>query len=391
MKNPIQKRIYLDHNATTQVLPQVREAVLPFLGECFGNPSSLHAAGRAAKKGLEQAREQVAALVGARPENIFFTSGGTEANNLAILGAARFARKKHQGNHIVTTAVEHEAVLAACRYLAENEGFDLTVLPVDKYGLVSADQVLGALREETILVSVMMANNEIGTIEPIEAIGQRLREKKVLFHTDAVQAINTLKVDVAKLPVDLLSLSGHKFGAMKGIGALYVRSNVRLHPLQHGGDQEMTLRSGTENVVGAVSLGRAAELVAQNRETRVDSLHQLREKLWHGIESHIKGVYLNGHPEKRLANTVSVSFDGAEGEAVLLALDMEGIAASSGSACASGSVEPSHVLQAIGLPTDLATNTVRFSLGVTNTEEEIDQVISVLPKIISRIRLANGS
>lgn len=380
--------IYLDHNATAPVRPEVRAAILPYLGEKFGNPSSIHALGREGKKGLEQAREQVASFIGCSPENLFFTSGGTESDNLAILGAARFARKKGKGNHIVTTAIEHEAVLATCRYLKE-EGFELTILPVDEKGLVDVGQLVDSLREETLLASVMMANNEIGTIQSIEAIGQILREKEILFHTDAVQAMNTLEVDVAQLPVDLLSLSGHKMGALKGIGALFVRNHVRLHPLIHGGQQEMTLRSGTENVVGAISLGMAAEATAKDKKEKLVSLKQLRDRLWEGIQSNIEEVHLNSPLEQSLVNTLSLGFKGAEGEAILLALDMEGIAASSGSACASGSVEPSYVLEAIGLAEEWALNTVRFSLGYSNTEKEIDRVIAVLPKIISRIRLAN--
>ncbi len=384
------KIIYLDHNATAPVRAGIKEAVLPYLNSAFGNPSSIHALGREAKRDLERAREQVAGFIGAPLTNVFFTSGGTESNNLAILGAARFAKKKGKGNHLITTAVEHDAVLTTCKYLEQNEDFELTVLPVDQYGMITVDQVVEALKDNTILVSVMMANNEIGTFLPIKEIGTILREKDILFHTDAVQAMNTYDVNVSQLPVDLLSLSGHKIGALKGIGALYVRSQVRLHPLQHGGEQEMTLRSGTENLIGAVSLGKACELTAQDKKEKRDQLKQLRDCLWKGIQSSIEDVSVNGAPEARLINTLSVSFKGAEGEAILLALDMAGVAASSGSACASGSVESSHVLEAIGLPEDLAENTVRFSLGYSTTQEEIDHVLEILPQLISRIRLANG-
>lgn len=377
------KNIYFDHNATTPLREKVREAIEPYLSEKFGNPSSLHEPGRLAKKGLEQAREQIAQLLGAEPETIFFTSGGTEANNLAISGVARFARKKNKGNHLVTTAIEHDSVLSTCRTLKDEEGFDLTILPVDKTGRVDVNEVRQALRPDTILVSIMMANNEIGTLQPIEECGHLLREKNILFHTDAVQAISSQ--EIKNQQVDLLTLSGHKIGALKGVGALYVRSGIRLVPLFHGGEQEMTLRSGTENIIGAVSLGAASELVSHE----IKELCNLRDQLWEGIKSSIEGVHLNGHPTERLPHTLSVSFEGAEGEAVLLALDMEGIAASSGSACASGSVEPSHVLQALRLSEELAQNTIRFSLGPSNSEEEVQEVLKVLPKIISRVRLAN--
>jgi len=333
----------------------------------------------------------VASLINAQPENIYFTSGGTEANNLAILGAARFAKKKGKGNHLVTTAVEHDAVLAACRYLEKVEGFELTLVPVGRTGRVSVEDIVSAVRPETVLVSVMMANNEIGSLQPIADIGGALRGKNILFHTDAVQAVAHLEIDVQKLPLDMLSISGHKIGALKGAGALYVRSGVKLHPLQHGGAQEMTLRSGTENILGAISLGAATESIQQVRVKCVPHLKRLRDQLWEGIQATISGVQMNGSLSERLPNTISVSFEGAEGEAILLALDMEGIAASSGSACASGSVEPSHVLQAIGLPEALANNTVRFSLGQTNCEEDIFRLLDVLPKIITRIRIANNA
>lgn len=380
------KRVYLDHNATTPVREEVRKAVEPFLKESFGNPSSLHEPGREARIAVETAREQAAKLIGAGVENIFFTSGGTEADNLAVIGGARAARKK--GNHLVTTAIEHDAVLKACRHLEQNEGFELTVVPVGREAVVDVKAVLAAVRPSTVLVSVMWVNNEVGTIQPVEEIGRALREKKILFHTDAVQAIGHLPVDVRKLPVDLLSVSAHKIGGLKGAGALYVRGGVKLQPLFHGGSQEMNLRVGTENVVGSVSLGAACELVQKERDSVEPKLGRLRDRLWQGIEARIKGARRNGDPARSVPGTLSVSFEDAEGESILLALDLEGISASSGSACASGSVEPSHVLKAMGLPDGLANSTVRFSFGYGNTEEDVDRVLDVLPKLIERIRSA---
>lgn len=385
------KSIYLDYNATSPIGEEVRIAIDPYLNESFGNPSSIYAAGRTARHGLEKARLQVASLINADPENIFFTSGGTESNNTALFGAARFAAKKKKGNHIVTSTIEHSAVLSPCRVLKEQEGFEVTYVPVDRQGRVDPDDVLKAVRDETVLVSLMTANNEVGTLQPVEEVGRKLREKKIPFHTDAVQALAHIKLDMKKMPVDMLSLSGHKIGALKGIGILYVRPGVKLLPLIVGGEQEMTLRSGTENIVGAVSFGAAAERVAQKRDKNVPLFRKHRDTLWEGIRSKIEGAHLNGHPELRLPNTLSIGFEGVEGEALLLALDMEGIAASSGSACASGSVETSHVLQAMGLPEDLAKNTVRFSIGEGNTEEDVETVLSILPQVISRIRSANVS
>ncbi len=377
------ERIYLDNAATTRVRPEVAAEVLPIMTEIYGNASSVHAFGREAKKALEKARGQVAAAIGAKKEEIYFTAGGSEADNWAIKGAAHQLRKK--GNHIITTAIEHHAVLHTCQSL-EKEGFAVTYLPVDEYGLVTASQVEEAITPETILVSVMMANNEIGTIEPIAEIGAVCKKHKVLFHTDAVQAIGHVPVDVNAMNIDLLSMSGHKFYAPKGVGALYIRTGVRLTNLIDGGAQERMRRAGTENLPAVVGMGKAIELICAEMEESNQRLTAMRDHLIQGILDAIPETRLNGHPTRRLPGNVNISIRYIEGEALLLSLDMAGIAGSSGSACTSGSLDPSHVLLAIGLPHEIAHGSLRLTIGHDNTMEEMDKVLAELPKIVDRLR-----
>lgn len=377
------ERIYLDNAATTRVRPEVAEAVLPAMTEVYGNASSVHSFGREAKKAIERARAQVAAAIGAKKEEIYFTAGGSESDNWAIKGAAHALRKK--GMHILTTAIEHHAVLHTCRAL-EKEGFEVTYLPVDEYGLVTAAQVEAALRPDTILVTVMAANNEIGTIEPIEEIGAVCKAHNVLFHTDAVQAVGHMPLDVNAMHIDMLSLSGHKFYAPKGVGALYLRTGVRIENLIEGGAQERNRRAGTENVPGIVGMGKAIELITAEMDEENARISALRDRLIAGILEKIPESRLNGHPTKRLPGNVNVSIRYIEGEALLLSLDMAGIAGSSGSACTSGSLDPSHVLLAIGLPHEIAHGSLRLTIGRDNTQEEIDRVLEELPKIVARLR-----
>lgn len=378
------KRIYLDNAATTPVSDKVLAAMLPILKEGYGNPSSIYALGRDAKTAVEAAREKVAAAIGANPPEIFFTAGGTESDNWAIKGAAMAGARKNK-RHIITTNVEHHAVLHSFEAL-EKQGFEATYLPVDADGLVTAEQVAAAIRDDTALVSIMYANNEIGTIMPIAEIGAVCRERGVLFHTDAVQAVGNVPIDVAAHNIDLLSLSGHKLHAPKGIGALYIRRGAVIDGLIHGGGQERSKRGGTENTAGIVALGVAIEEAAANIESHAAHCTKLRERLISGILGNISHCRLNGHPEKRLPGNVNISFDGIEGEGMLLFLDMKGICASSGSACTSGSLDPSHVLLAIGLPHERAHGSLRLSIGDQNTEEEIDYVIETLPPIVKRLR-----
>lgn len=377
------ERIYLDNAATTRVRPEAVQAALPIMTEIYGNPSSIHSFGREAKKALEKARCQVAAAIGAKKEEIYFTAGGSESDNWALQGVAHTLSSK--GKHIITTAIEHHAILHTCAAL-EKEGFTVTYLPVDEYGRVTAEQVEKALTPETILVSVMMANNEIGTVEPIAEIGAVCKAHKVLFHTDAVQAVGHLPIDVKAMNIDLLSLSGHKFYAPKGTGALYIRTGVRLQNLIEGGAQERSRRAGTENLPAIVGMGAAIELITAEMPEETPRMTALRDKLIRGILDAIPESRLNGHPTQRLPGNVNISVRYIEGESLLLSLDMAGIAASSGSACTSGSLDPSHVLLAIGLPHEIAHGSLRFSLGRETTEEQIDYVLEQLPKIVERLR-----
>jgi len=376
-------RVYLDHNATTPVHPEVFEAMKPFFQNQFGNSSSIHWAGREVRKYVEEAREKVAELLHASPAEIIFTGCGTESDNMAIKGVAYSWREK--GNHIITTQVEHHAVLHTCQFM-EKMGYEVTYLPVDNYGLIDLELLRRSIRPQTILVSIMFANNETGTIFPIKEIGEITRAKGVIFHTDAVQAVGKIPIDLQHLPVDILSLSGHKLNAPKGIGAQFIRRGVKLSPLIHGGGQEYGLRAGTENVPYIVGLGKACEIARRDFNQRISHLQNLRDRLEQGIKARIPQVVLNGHPTQRLPNTLNMSFLDVEGESLLLNLDLEGIAVSSGSACTSGSVEPSHVLLAMGIPPEIAQSAIRFSLGWSNTEAEIDYVLEVLPRLVQRLR-----
>jgi cysteine desulfurase len=377
------KRIYLDYNATTPVRPEVLDALLPYYREQFGNPSSVHWAGRQVAGAVEKAREQVAALLNCAPAEVVFVACGTEADNMALKGTVDALREK--GNHIITTAVEHPAVLETCKFL-EKTGCQVTYLPVDSDGQLDLAELERAITPQTILISVMWANNETGNVYPIEAIGAIAKARGIRFHSDAVQAIGKLEVDVQKANLDLLALSGHKLGAPKGVGVLYVRRGTRLTPFMHGGHQERNRRAGTHNVAGIVGLGKACELALVERATAWTRVQLLRDRLEQGIFEHIPQVKLNGHPHERLPNTLNVSFAWIEGESLLLNLDMKGIAASSGSACTSGSLEPSHVLGAMCVEVTLAHSSTRFSLGPDTTAEDIDYVLEVLPPIVQRLR-----
>ena len=377
------KNIYMDNNATTPVRPEVLEEMLPFYTQHFGNPSSVHWAGRAVKGAIENAREQVAALINCSPAEVVFTSCGSEGDNFAIKGTVDALKEK--GNHIITTTVEHPAVLETCEYL-EKKGCEVTYLPVDKDGMLDLAELEAAITEKTILISVMWANNETGNIFPIEEIGAIARKYKVRFHTDSVQAVGRIPVDVQKANVDLAVISGHKLGAPKGVGAIYIRRGTRMSQFMHGGHQERHRRAGTHNVAGIVGLGKACELSGQSMDLDVPRVRKLRDRLEKGIMEAIPEVKLNGHPEKRLPNTLNVSFAYIEGESILLNFDMKGIAASSGSACTSGSLEPSHVMCAMCVDVVLAHSSTRFSLGPDNTEEDVDFILQELPPIVERLR-----
>ncbi len=376
-------RVYMDNAATTRVSKPVLEAMLPYLTEVYGNPSSVHSFGRDARRALDHAREQVASALGAEPREIYFTGCGTESDNWAIRGGA-YARKS-KGKHLVTSAIEHHAVLHAMMQL-EAEGFEVTYLPVDEYGLVNPEDLEKAMRPDTTLVSIMMANNEIGTIQPIEALAKIAKAHGALFHTDAVQAIGAIELDVHALGVDMLSLSGHKFHAPKGIGALYLKKGVRINTLLQGGAQERKQRPGTENIASIVGMGVAIERAVSTLKERNAYLLPHRDRMIEGILSAIPETRLNGHATKRLPNNVNVSVRYIEGEALLLSLDIAGIAASSGSACTSGSLDPSHVLLAIGLPHEIAHGSLRFSMSEETTPEEVEYVIAELKKIVERLR-----
>jgi len=377
------KRIYMDNNATTAVRAEVLEAMLPFYREQFGNPSSIHWAGQAVSGAVDKARAQVAQLINCLPEEIVFTSCGSEGDCLAVKSSAEFLRNK--GNHIITTAVEHPAVLGSCKYL-EQQGFEVTCLAVDGDGMIDLAELEAAICERTILISAMWGNNETGTLFPIAEIGAIAGKHKVRFHTDAVQAVGRVPVDVQAAGVDLLSISGHKFGAPKGVGALYVRKGTGLIPLLHGGHQERNRRAGTHNVPGIVGLGVACELAAVDLVGESTRIRGLRDRLEQGILSRIPEVQVNGHRERRLPNTLNVSFAYIEGEAILLFLDMKGVAASSGSACMSDSFGNSHVIEAMGVDPMMANSNIRFGLGPDNTAEDVDYVLEVLPPIIQKLR-----
>lgn len=377
------RKVYLDHAATTPVRPEVAEVVTRYMIEEFGNASSIHSFGRAARKGLEEAREQVASLIGADAREIIFTSGGTESDNMALKGVAEAQRQR--GKHIITSRIEHHAVLHTAEHL-EKDGFEVTYLDVDSDGLVDPDDVRKAVRDDTILVSVMFANNEVGTVEPIGEIGKICKERGVVFHSDGVQAVGSIPIDVNELGLDLLTISAHKMYGPKGVGALYVRKGTKIAPIIHGGAHERGKRAGTENVAGIVGFGKAAELARVEMDARRNHLLFLRDRLIRGILERVEDVKLNGHPTERLPNNVNVSIMYVEGESMLLNLDMMGIAASSGSACTSGSLEPSHVLLAMGVPHEVAHGSLRMTLGSANTEEDVDYVVDCLGEIVKRLR-----
>ena len=375
--------VYMDHSATTATDPEVVKAMLPWFSEGYGNPSSLYRIARESRTAVEEARTRVSKALGALPDEIYFTSGGTEADNWAIKGVAFANRKK--GNHIITSAIEHHAVLHTCEYL-EKQGFEVTYLPVDERGRVRIEDLKAAITDKTILVTIMFANNEIGTIEPIAEIGRICREKGIFFHTDAVQAIGNVPIDVIAMQIDLLSLSAHKFYGPKGIGVLYIRKGVRIDNLLHGGGQERRKRAGTENIAGIVGLGYAIERAVSGMEERNQRVKALRDRLLAEILEKIPNTRLNGHPEHRLPGNLNVSFDFIEGESMLLLLDHFGICASTGSACTSGSLEPSHVLLAIGLPAETAHGSLRLTLGAENTSDDVDYVLEHLQKVVIRLR-----
>lgn len=377
------KKIYLDHIATTPCHPKVVDAMQPYFREIFGNPQSDHEFGWQAKMAIEEARAKVAGLIKSLPQEIIFVSSGTEANNFALKGIANAFEKK--GKHIITSSIEHRSVLTTLKFL-EKSGYKVTYLPVDKYGVVDPDDVRNNITEETILISIMHSNNEIGTIEPVAEIGKIAKERGIIFHTDAAASAGTVPVDVNELNVDLMSVSAHKYYGPKGIGALYVRKGVRITPLIHGGVQEAGRRTGIENVPGIVGFGVASELADKDMEVRRNYLTPLRDKLTKGILERIDHVYYNGHPSERLPNNVNIAIEYVEGESMLLSMMKEGIATASASTCTMMSLETSHVLQGIGVPPHVANSSLVFSIGIDNTEEDIERVINVLPNIVERLR-----
>ena len=379
MKN----RIYLDHAATTPLAGEVLEAMMPYFSECWGNASAVYATGREARRAVEDARKAAAEAIGAQPQEICFTSGGSESDNMAIRGTARALKDK--GKHIITTKIEHHAVLNPCKQL-QQEGYEVTFVSPDREGKIDPEDIRKAVRQDTILVSVMTANNEIGTIEPVSEIGRICRENGTVFHTDAVQAAGSLPVNVQETGCDLLSLSAHKFYGPKGVGALYIREGTRLSPLIGGGEQERGLRAGTENVPGIAGLGKAIAMAGENLEQNAKHMCRMRDRLTEGILSAVPGAAINGAMRDRLPNNCSLCFEGIDGEALLLRLDLAGIAASAGSACTAGSREVSHVLKAIGLTEKEAKSSLRLTTGIHTTEEEIDETVKIIGEIVKDLR-----
>lgn len=375
--------IYLDYAATAPTDPEVTKAMLPYFTEQYGNPSTVYSIGREVRAAVDEARERIAAAIGAQRDEIIFTSGGTEANNFAIQGI--FSAHSKKGNHIITTKIEHHAILEPLHYLEKN-GAKVTYLPVDSDGLVNPEDVRNAITDQTILVTIMAANNEIGTLQPISEIARITKEKGVTFHTDAVQALGSVPLNVQDWGVDMLSMAGHKIYGPKGIGALYVKKGIKINPLIRGGAQERNRRAGTENTPAMIGFAKSVELAVGNLKERTEKIKGLREKLIDGLFDRIDGIRLNGHRENRLPNNVNICIRGVEGESILLLLDMQGICVSSGSACTSGSLEPSHVLLSLGIPQEVAHGSIRFSLGKDTTEQEIETVLEALPPIIERLR-----
>jgi cysteine desulfurase len=377
------KRVYMDHNATTPVHPEVLDTMLPYYKEKYGNASSVHSFGREARAAMEEARERLAEFIRAEPREVIFTSGGTESDNFAIEGAAFENSKK--GKHIITSAIEHHAVLNTCKHL-ETHGFEVTYLGVDRYGVIDLDELKKALRDDTILITIMHANNEIGTIEPLGEISRISKENGIILHTDAAQTLGKIPVNIDELGIDLMSLSAHKLYGPKGVGALYVRRGTKVEPLVRGGHHEHNRRAGTENVPGIVGFGKAIEIAAADMKEEGRRLWNLTEKLRSGLQERIDYVYSNSHPTERLPATMNLSFDFLEGESIVLNLDMKGVAVSTGSACTSGTLEPSHVLMALGLQAATAQGAIRFSLGRDNTEADINYLLDETPPIIERLR-----
>jgi len=376
-------RVYLDHNASTPVHPEVVAEMLPYFDERFGNPSSVHGFGREAREGLDTARERIARFLGTRPEEIVFTSGGTESDNLGVKG---LAWAKGSG-HLIASRVEHHAVLRACQWL-ETQGFEVTYVAVDGHGAVDPDDVRRAIRPDTLAISIMHANSEVGTIQPVRAIGAIARERNIPFHVDAVQTFGKVAFDVSACGIDMLSFSGHKIYGPKGVAGFWVRKGTRLQSLQHGGDHERRRRAGTENVAGIVGFGKAVELRSRELKAEGERLTALRDRLWEGVRARVPDVRLNGHPTERLPGTANFSYRGVESESIVLGLDLKGIGVSAGSACTAGSVEPSYVLVAMGLPIDWAMGAVRSSLGRSTTAEDIDYVIESVEPIVRKLRAA---
>lgn len=379
----MERKVYMDNAATTRVKMEVIEEMNKYLNTSYGNPSSIYVLGQTSRKAINKSRNTIASFLNANNDEIFFTSCGTESDNWAVKGVAYANRKK--GNHIITTKIEHHAILHTCEYL-QKQGFEVTYLDVDEYGIVNLEQLKDSIKDETILISIMYANNEIGTIQPIEEIGKIAKENGIIFHTDAVQALGSVKIDVKKLNIDLLSMSAHKIYGPKGIGALYIKKGIKIDNFMHGGAQESKKRAGTESIHNIVGFGKAVELVAKNFDEHISKLALLRDKMIKEISERIADVKLNGHETKRLPNNVNFSFNFIEGESLLLYLDMEGISASSGSACTSGSLDPSHVLMSIGLKHEMAHGSLRFSLGDFNSEEDVDYVIEKLIGIVNKLR-----
>lgn len=377
------RKVYLDNAATTRVKDEVIEEMNKYYGELYGNPSSIYNFGQLSKKAVESSREKVARLINSKPGEIYFTGGGSEADNWAVKGILSANEKK--GNHIITTKIEHHAILHTCEYL-EKKGVEVTYLDVDEDGLIDLEQLENSIKDNTLLITVMFANNEIGTIQPIKEIGDIAKKHDVYFHTDAVQAVGNEKIDVEEMNIDLLSLSAHKIHGPKGVGALYIKKGIKIHNLIHGGAQEKKLRAGTENVPGIIGLGKAADIAYNNFDQKKEKLTRLRDRLIEKIEKEIPNARLNGHREKRLPGNVNFAFKYIEGESLLLYLDMEGISASSGSACTSGALDPSHVLMSIGLPHEIAHGSLRLSLSDYNTVEDVDYTVEKLITVVKRLR-----
>jgi cysteine desulfurase len=377
------RRVYLDHNASTPVHPEVVAEMLPYFGDVYGNPSSVHGFGRDARAAVDAARDRVAAFLRVRPDELVFTSGGTESDNFGVKGLA-LARGR---GHVITSKVEHHAVLRSAQTL-EAQGFAVSYLPVDQYGMVDPDDVRRALRPDTIAISIMHANSEVGTIQPVRAIGALAREAGVPFHVDAVQTFGKVEIDVDAMNIDALSFSGHKIYGPKGIAGLYIRRGTKMVSIQHGGEHERRRRAGTENVPGIVGLGKAVEVRARDMKTEAEAVSALRDRMWEGIRARVPEVRLNGHPTERLPGTANICYRNVESESIVLALDLKGIAVSAGSACTAGSVEPSHVLVAMGVPLDWAMGAVRSSLGRSTTAEDVDYVVASVTEVVRRIRQA---